>query len=114
MKEISKRILVQNIINDTSYSECLDADKIMYNSIYFRYYQRPIKNFPEEVGNTELILYTINFKLDTNENSKPSLELKIGYGCQFCISMINQGLIFFRIFHYGQQKYLSWRKINIV
>ena len=82
--------------------------------MYFRYYNQPVKGFPTEIGSSEFILITINFKFELTEEDIPiendSLH-HIGVGYQLCFCL--NGQIYYRTFSANEQKYLQWKKINI-
>lgn len=108
------RILLKNIFNKTDGIKQINVDEIVYNSIYFRYYNQPIIGAPEEIGGNEFILLTINFNSGLTEEHKPiegDPEHKIEHGFQF-LAASNISKIYFRQFIWHEQKYEKWKVIN--
>ena len=112
LKDLPNRILLKNIFNNTILTKQINADEIVYNSIYFRYYNQPIIGAPEEIGGSEFILLTINFNSNLTEEHKPiEGEHKIEHGFQF-LAVSNISKIYFRQFIWSAQKYEKWKVIN--
>ena len=114
LKDLPNRILLKKIVNDSLYKKTINANEIVYNSLYFRYYNQPASNYPEKIGNGEFMLLTINFSNNLTEDNKPiegDPEHKIGYGVQFALD-VQYAVIYFRSFIWHLQKYDKWRIIN--
>ena len=110
MSKLEDRILINKVVDN---SKLIDADKIVYNSVYFRYWGVPVKGIPKEVENYEFILRTINFDRNLNEDSIPENGVtKFGYGAQFCFAFTSIPKIYFRSFRWNEQKYGNWQEIT--
>ena len=110
MSKLEDRILINKVVDN---SKLIDADKIVYNSVYFRFWSVPAKGLPKEVENYEFILRTINFHKGLTENDIPESGVtEFGYGAQFCFAFTPIPKIYFRPFSWHKQKYDNWREIT--
>ena len=110
MSKLEDRILINKVVHN---SKLIDADKIVYNSVYFRYWCVPVKGLPKEIGSYEFILRTINFHKNLTENDIPESGVtEFGYGAQFCFTLTPTPKIYFRPFRWSNQKYSNWREIT--
>lgn len=110
LSKLEDRILINKVVY---HSKLIDADNIVYSSLYFRFWAVPAKGIPKEIGDYEFILYTISFDRNLTENSIPeSGATEFGYGAQFCFTLTETPKIYFRPFRWNKQKYDNWREIT--
>ena len=110
------RTLILYIRVQPTSAEVIDANNIVYNSLYFRFYNQNILNFPNNIGSSEAVLYTLNFNRYLDSSTRPpedSSKKRIDYGFQICIVMNTRDSIYFRSFEWSTQRYGRWRKITM-
>lgn len=112
---MNNRVLLKKIINLPGNNYEINADNIVYNSMYFRYYNQPVKGLPLEISKSEFTLITVNFKFELTEKdvpieNDPLHSVGVGYQLCFCLN----GQIYYRTFSVHNQKYLQWKKITSV
>lgn len=92
----------------------ININKIVYNSIYFMYWNNNSIGVPSDMDNIrEFVLLTINFGKGNTENTTPGENpdtKNAGYGFQFFISL--DAKIYFRVFDWATQKYLKWHQLS--
>lgn len=92
-----------------------NLNEIVYNSIYFGYWDHKCTGLPENDIYREFVLLTISFNRYNNENSRPgntAEEKSTGYGFQIFVSVDEK--ISFRVFDWVTQKYLNWHTISFI
>lgn len=92
-----------------------NIDHIIYNSICFANWEHQCTGTPDGDKAKEFTLLTISFDKNTDENSIPSEDSsmkKNSYSFQLFFSM--NGKIYFRVFHWGFQKYQKWNRISFI
>ena len=92
-----------------------NIDHIIYNSICFANWEHQCTGTPDGIKAKEFTLLTISFDKNTDENSIPSEDSsmkKNSYSFQLLFSM--GGKIYFRVFHWGFQKYQKWNRISFI
>ena len=92
-----------------------NIDHIIYNSICFANWEHQCTETPDGNKTKEFTLLTISFDKNADENSIPSEDSsmkKNSYSFQLFFSM--SGKIYFRVFHWGFQKYQKWNRISFI